>query len=59
MMKIKIKLPKPRNPLAVAARQRQAGAHGAYRPERGERRAEKQRLHLLLSGQPRKGDEDA
>jgi hypothetical protein len=58
-MKITIKLPKPRNPLAVTAKQRQAGAHGAYRPERSERRAEKQRLHLLLSGRPRKGDEDA
>lgn len=57
-MKITIKLPKPRNPLAIAGKQRKAGAHDSYRPERSERRAEKQRLHLLLSGRPRKGDED-
>jgi hypothetical protein len=51
--KITIKLAKPRNPLVVAAKQRKAGAHGAYRPERHERRVEKQRLHLLLSGRLR------
>lgn len=52
-MKITIKIPKPRNPVVIAAKQRNAGAHGAYRPERHERRNEKQRLQLLLSGRGR------
>lgn len=58
-MKIKIKLPKPRNPQALPARQRKAGAHGSFRPERRERRIEKQRLHQLLTGPQRKGDDNA
>ena len=60
-MKITIKLPKlakPRNPVVMQARQRSAGAHGAYRPERHERRIEKQRLRLVLSGRAREGDEN-
>lgn len=59
MMKITIKLPKPRNALAAPAKQRQAGAHGGYRPERRERRIEKQRLHLLVTGRIREGDDNA
>ena len=58
-MKVTIKLPKPRNQLAVAAKWRQAGAHGGYRQERRERRVEKQRLHLLVTGRTREGDDDA
>ncbi|CAN5283492.1 hypothetical protein BH11PSE11_BH11PSE11_07660 [soil metagenome] len=57
-MKITIKLSKPRNPLVVAAKQRKAGAHGAYRPERHERRVEKQRLRQLLSGRVRNREEE-
>ena len=58
-MKITIKLPKsakPRNPLAVAAKTRRAGAHQADNPARQTRRAEKQKLHELLAGKKRKGD---
>lgn len=46
-MKINIKLPKPRNPLAVLVKQRNAGVHGALNPKRTERRQEKQRLQQL------------
>jgi hypothetical protein len=45
-MKIRIKLPKPRNPLAVAARQRRAGGH--QRNEQS-RRALKQQLRRELA----------
>lgn len=33
-MKVTIKLPKPRNPLAVLARQRRAGSHKRNEPTR-------------------------
>lgn len=33
-MKVTIKLPKPRNPLAVLARQRKAGSHKRIEPSR-------------------------
>ena len=49
-MKITIKLPKPRNPLAVPARTRKAGAHASYNPSRRVRRLEKQKLAQALSG---------
>lgn len=50
-MKLTLKLGKPRNPVATAARQRQAGKHGAYREERRLRRAGKQSLnHLIKKG---------
>ncbi len=49
-MKITVKLPKPRNPLAIVAKQRNAGVHGALNPKRTERRQEKQRLQQLKSG---------
>ena len=58
MMKITIKLAKPRNSVVAAAKQRQAGAHGAYRPERRERRVERQRLRLLLSGRVRNREDE-
>jgi hypothetical protein len=57
-MKITLKLPKPRNPLAVAAKQKAAGAHGAYREQRKHRRQVKQQLHLLLSGRKVKAEFD-
>ena len=56
-MKIKIKLPKPRNPVALPARQRKAGSHAAYNLRREERRIAKQELRLHLMG--RKEDYDA
>lgn len=46
-MKVFDKTIKPRNPLAVAARKRNAGAHGSYNEERSERRKAKQRLHKM------------
>lgn len=49
-MKISIKLAKPRNPVAVAAKARRAGLHASDKPRRQHRRAEKRRLSLLLSG---------
>ncbi|MES2932972.1 MAG: hypothetical protein V4805_05735 [Pseudomonadota bacterium] len=61
-MKITLKLPKtakPRNPLAVAAKTRRAGAHQSENPARQARRLEKQKLHLLLSGKKDRGDSDA
>ncbi len=57
-MKIIVKLPKPRNPLVVPAKQRRAGAHAAYRPERRLRRIEKQKLHLFLSGRTTEESDD-
>ena len=45
-MKINIKLPKPRNPLAVLARQRKAGGH--QRKEQS-RRVLKQQLRRRLA----------
>jgi hypothetical protein len=51
-MKIRVKLPKPRNPLAVLVKQRKGGAHGASQPARAERRKYKQRLHGVVSGHP-------
>jgi hypothetical protein len=53
---MKIKSIKPRNPHAVAARQRNAGAHGAYQAERKQRRMEKRALRSLVIGQDRKGE---
>ena len=55
-MKINIKLPKPRNPLAVLVKQRNAGVHGALNPKRTERRQEKQRLQQALKGKLKDGD---
>jgi hypothetical protein len=58
-MKITVKLPKPRNPLVVPARNKKAGSHDSYRPERRARRVEKYKLHLLLSGKRKEEDYDA
>jgi len=58
-MKISIKTMKPRNPHAVAAKARNAGAHGKYRVERKERRGKKQALRSLVIGQNRQGEEHA
>ena len=52
---MKIKSMKPRNPHAVAARQRNAGAHGTYQAGRKKRRVEKQALRSLVVGQDREG----
>jgi hypothetical protein len=57
IMKIKIALPKPRNPVALPARQRKAGAHGTFNQARQQRRVEKYQLRLMLMG--RKGENDA
>lgn len=56
---MKIKSMKPRNPHAVAAKQRNAGAHGAYRAERKARRLEKQALRSWVIGQDREGKDHA
>ncbi|QNM95388.1 hypothetical protein [Chitinimonas koreensis] len=45
-MKIKIKLPKPRNPVALAARQRNAGVHD--KDEKTRRRDAKQALKRAI-----------
>lgn len=58
-MKLIIKPTKPRNPHAVAARQRNAGAHGAHLARRKQRRTEKQTLRSLVTGQNREGESDA
>ena len=58
-MKITIKAPKspkPRNPLALLARQRKGGSHDAHLTERHLRRMEKQALQGVLKG--RRGYED-
>jgi len=52
-MKIKIPATKPRNPVALPARQRKAGSHGPV----NRRRIAKQELRLLLQG--RRKDYDA
>ncbi|MFC7515276.1 hypothetical protein ACFQUU_09685 [Herbaspirillum sp. GCM10030257] len=49
-MKITIKTLKPRNPLVVAAKLRQAGAHGGHQASRRKRREGKQELRRMLSG---------
>lgn len=56
-MKIIVKSSKPRNPLAVVARQRKAGSHDANNTARHLRRLEKQSLKQLVSGN--KGEHDA
>ncbi len=58
-MKITIKTPKPRNPLALPARQRKAGEHRSDHPARRSRGALKHSLQLLLSGRKTKGNPDA
>jgi hypothetical protein len=56
---MKTKSMKPRNPHAVAARQRNAGAHGAFQAKRRQRRAESQALRSLVTGQDREGKHHA
>lgn len=58
-MKLVIKTPKPRNPHAVAAKQRNAGRHGAHLARRRLQRSEKQTLRTLIIGQNPKGEDDA
>jgi hypothetical protein len=58
-MKITLKVPKPRNPLVLAARQRKAGAHEAAHPQRQLRRTEKQLLQQMLKGKRPREVEDA
>jgi hypothetical protein len=53
------KLMKPRNPHAPAARQRNAGAHGAFQAKRRQRRTESQALRALVTGQDREGKDHA
>ena len=56
-MKVKLTLPKPRNPVALPARQRKAGAHDGFNPTRQQRRIDKYNLRLTLMG--KKGEDDA
>ncbi len=56
-MKIITKTLKPRNPLAVLARQRKAGSHSAENTLRQQRRQAKQNLSQIVLG--KKGGEDA
>lgn len=56
---MKTKLMKPRNPHAAAARQRNAGAHGAFQARRRQRRAESQALRSLVTGQDKEGKDYA
>jgi hypothetical protein len=58
-MKTIITTIKPRNPHAVAAKQRNAGAHGAHLARRKQRRTEKQSLRSLVIGQRKEGEGDA
>jgi hypothetical protein len=58
-MTLTIKLNKPRNPVAVAAKQRNAGAHGAHLARRKQRRSEKQVLRSLIISQKKEGENDA
>jgi hypothetical protein len=58
-IKLKIKATKPRNPVALPARQRKAGAHQAYNPTRHARRVQKHALRLVLLGRDKDGDMDA
>lgn len=52
-MKVLNKTIKPHNPYAVAAKQRNAGTHGAHLAKRKQRRTEKQALRSLVIGQNR------
>lgn len=58
-MKTIIKTIKPRNPHAIAARQLNAGAHGAHLAQRKQRRSGKQTLRSLVTSQRREGEDDA
>ena len=58
-MKITIKLPKPRNLLALAAKSKKAGAHAAHHPARRVRRIEKHHLRLALLERKAGGEQDA
>ncbi|MES3020761.1 MAG: hypothetical protein V4857_04165 [Pseudomonadota bacterium] len=53
-----LKVPKPRNPLAAAAKARRAGAHEGDEPARRARRLEKHQLHVLLSGRKKEGHDN-
>jgi hypothetical protein len=56
-MKIVIRQAKPRNPHVVAAKARQAGAHGAHNATRRLRRQEKHALRRVLN-RPERNDYD-
>jgi hypothetical protein len=56
-MKIVTKTLKPRNPLALVARQRKAGSHAAENTARQQRRLEKQKLYQVVLGK-KGGDDD-
>lgn len=58
-MKLIIGPIKPRNPHAIAAKQRNAGAHGAHLAKRKQRRVEKQALRSLVISHKREGENDA
>jgi hypothetical protein len=57
-IKLQITLPKPRNPVALQARQRKAGMHQSDNPARHARRVEKQKLRLMLLGRDTEGNMD-
>jgi len=56
--RIKVKIAKPRNPVALAARQRNAGAHQPDDPARHERRVKKQQLRHFLLGRDTESEAD-
>lgn len=58
-MKLIIQSIKPRNPYAAAAKQRNAGAHGAHLAKRKQRRVEKQALRSLVIAQQKESAGDA
>lgn len=58
-MKLIIGPIKPRNPHAIAAKQRNAGTHGTHLAKRKQRRVEKQALRSLVIGHRREGENDA
>lgn len=55
-MKIVIQAAKPRNPYALAAKQRRGNAHGSHETARRDRRAAKRDLQRSLDTNLKKGE---
>jgi hypothetical protein len=57
-IKLQINVAKPRNPIALSARQRRAGAHQPDNLPRHERRIQKQQLRHFLLGRNKNREMD-
>ena len=56
--KIRVNIPKPRNPFALQARMRKAGEHESEKTARYIRRQQRQRLHHIVLQNDKNNDVD-